>query len=322
MRRLRLTGIVVCSAAVVLAVGTIVADRNEARDRPPEESVPSFSVASRCADARDELGLGDLRYELAFERSRWTAQITLDLVAEGLRGRCDVELAVPPGSVDVARDAGPRVVTLDRDGSPAAGTAAARVDEDGPPSQTFTMEVMLPLGSGLSRSLGIGKHELRFGYFGSPGASPSGKGSVEMRLPPSHSFFDAAPDPRGRGRATPRFHEWRLRVDGDFEAAVVFQDDRVRAVVDRAPQVLFGGVAILLLLLSISPRRTQEPEPEPEETPTDAIEEPAPPPPATPVAALPPPPADERPRPRRRRYVWLGLLAIPVIGRLLRRRRR
>lgn len=346
MRALRVGGIVLCIAVIAGAIGTMVADRADARSGPREDLVPGFHLSYRCVDARDEFRSSEVAYRLELDGDRWTAGVELSVDATALRSPCEITFGVPRGSTDTAargENEDVRVLSLERDGSPDSGVAGVAVrppDGDGQRgSKTYSLQVSLPEHFDLFHALGIGKHVFRFEYFGPGEAGSFRSGRITVDLPSGHSFVDASPEPERSRTATSR--TWTLQADRDLAIVTTFQDDRLRRYVELAPEALFGGAAALLALMLPAWRRTAEelepeaePEPEPEPEPevlrtepeSDARppqQPPEPPPPADLRPLLPPPlPPSPRRKPAARRLAWLALLAVPVIGRLLKRRRR
>ena len=319
MRGLRLTGLFV-SALLALAGGaTAFADKEQQRFGARLDLVPGFSLSYRCTDARDELAATSLAYRLRYANARWAATVATDVDASGLRRGCDVTFGVPRGSVDVAGHEG---VTLRRDGSPSAGVATVHVRPGG--ERSYALDVVLPVHYDVAHSLGIGKHVFRFDFFGAPEAGSFGTGTVEIAVPDGYSLADATPGGIPASDGPVRSRTWTLRPDRDFAAIVTFRQDALRDAVELAPEIAFGAGAAFLALLAIPSRRREEEVPEGSSEEVVTVPENAPPPPVR--APLPPPPVvHHAPKPprrsRRRRYAWLALLALPVVGRLLRRRR-
>lgn len=326
-RRLRIVGMLVSALVAFGGAATAFADRGEGRFGARHDWVPGFSLSYRCTDPRDQLAARQLRYRLHYRPPRWHAGIVLSVDTAPLRKGCDVTFAVPRGSIDDPdEDAN---VSLQRDGSPAAGTAVVRVR---PQSEVelWTLDVILPVHYDVAHSLGIGKHFFRFQFFGAGDAGSFGTGTVEIVMPEGYSLTDASPGGLGISGDSVNARRWTLRAGRDFEAVVTFRQDGLRTAVELAPEIALGAAAVFIALLTFPSRREPEPEsePEPEEELAEAapsVPLPAPPtpfpPPPLPNAppALPPPP--KRPRRKLPKSAWLGLLAIPVIARMLRRRR-
>lgn len=317
MRGLRIAGIAVSAALALGGVAIAALDRPQERFGSRLDWVPGFSLSYHCTDARDQLEASEVAYGLRYREARWRARVDVVLDGSGLRDGCDVTFAVPRGSVDVP-DAG-ATVSLERDGSPVAGTARAHV-RPRPGTVAYSLDVVLPVHYDVAHSLGIGKHLFRFDFFGSGEAGSFGTGSVEVSVPDGYSLTDASP---GGIRGSVRSRKWTLRGGRDFEAVVTFEQDGLRDAVELAPEVAFGAGAVLLALLAIPSRRRADHAVEEGEAPAPAPP-PEPPPVAAPPRAAPPVPVPPRDPPRRRRwkrYAWLALVALPVVGRVLRRRR-
>lgn len=314
MRRLRAAGIVVGVAIAVAAVVTIAADRERRGSGPRDAALPSFALGYHCTDARDEFASSALRYDLRLEDGRWVAYITAEVSREGLRAPCRVDFGVPAGSRDVRTralaDRGDRVVTLARHGSASAGTASVQVRPrypNTPASEVLTLDVALPDDRDVSHSLGLGLYFFRFELFGSGEAGSFRNGRVAMHLPEGHSLVQAAPDP---GDGPP---EWALTGGRDQEILVTYRHDVLRTAAEVASETLFVALGLLLTLLWLPARARPRPETVPEP-------EPPPPPPPPPMAKQPPPPPPRVEKPKRRRFGLVALLAVPVLGEILRRR--
>lgn len=317
MRGVRIAGIVLCVAVAAAALGVIVMDRN-ARGSVAEAGSPTgFYVQYQCVDARDEFKAGDLHYDLRLDHGQWLARTTLRLSRAGLRSPCRIDFGVPPGSRDTpgrAHQPGDRRVLLARHGS-AEGTSASievRPPESSgaPTSQTFKFDVVLPDDPELSDSLALGLHFFRFAFFGPGEAGSFRAGRLELSLPPDHSFVEAAPQAE---EGDERSRTWTLAAGRDHEVVVTYRHDTTRTAVAWAPETLLGALALALALGALPGPREPEPKPAVEPVPE------APPEPERETRPLLPAPPAVEPS-RRRRYGWLALLALPVVGGILRRR--